>query len=103
MLVALHDDAPAVFPPIVTEPLPWLAPKLDPVIVTELPDVELGDTLAMLGAGKTLKATPLLAIPLALTTTLPVVAPLGTDVIILVSLQLQGTAATPLNVTVPVP
>jgi hypothetical protein len=49
--------------------------------------------------------TPLLAIPPAVTTTLPVVAPAGTGVTMLVSLQFAGVgaAATPLNVIVLLP
>ena len=46
---------------------------------------------------------PLLAKPATVTTTFPVVAPLGTGTAMLVALQLVGTAATPLNVTVPLP
>src|SRR5579863_3171064 len=48
----------------------------------------------------TVKPTALLARPLAVTTTLPVVAPLGTGTTRLVSLQLVGVARVPLNVTV---
>src|SRR5438045_41987 len=54
-----------------------------------------------LGAEPTVKLTPLLAIPPTVTTTLPVVAPAGTDVTILVALQLVVVAAVPLNATVP--
>jgi hypothetical protein len=50
----------------------------------------------------TVKATPLLATPFTVTTTFPVVAPVGTDVAMLVALQLVVVAAAPLNVTVPV-
>jgi len=53
--------------------------------------------------GVTVKAVPLLAKPPTVTTTGPVVAPLGTVATMLVALQLEGTAATPLNVTVLVP
>jgi hypothetical protein len=56
----------------------------------------------MLGGGRvTVKVTPLLAVPPTVTTTLPVVAPAGTAM--LVVLQLVGVAAVPLNVTVLVP
>jgi hypothetical protein len=48
----------------------------------------------------TVKVTPLLATPPTVTTTLPVVAPLGTGATILVALQLVGTAVAPLNLTV---
>ena len=50
-----------------------------------------------------MKATPLLAIPPTVTTTLPVVAPTGTGTAILVELQLVGVAVVPLTVTVLVP
>ena len=67
-----------------------------------IPDVGL--RLVMLGAGTvTVKLTPLLATPPTVTTTFPVVAPLGTGATILVALQLVGVAAVPLNVTVLVP
>jgi len=49
------------------------------------------------------KLTPLLATPPTLTTTFPVVAPVGTVVAMLVVLQLVTAAAVPLNVTVLVP
>jgi hypothetical protein len=45
----------------------------------------------------------LLAAPLTVTTTLPVVAPLGTGAAMLVALQPVGVVAMPLNETVLVP
>jgi len=51
----------------------------------------------------TVKLAPLLATPPTVTTTLPVVAPLGTGTTILGSLQLVGVAGVPLKVTVLVP
>lgn len=74
-------------------------------MVTEVPTgPDVGDTLLMLGAGiVTVKETPLLAWPLTVTTTLPVVAPFGTGTTMDVALQLVGVAAVPLNVTVLVP
>jgi len=51
----------------------------------------------------TVKLTPLLATPLTVTTTFPVVAPAGTGTVMLVALQLVGVPAVPLNVTVLVP
>ena len=58
----------------------------------------------MLGAVVfTVKFTPLLANPPTVTTTLPVVAPLGTGVIMVVAFQLVGDAVVPLNVTVLLP
>jgi len=72
------------------------------VIVTVLPTgAEVGERLVMLG--ETTKGTPLLAKPRAPTTTLPGVAPEGTGTAMLVSLQLVGPAAVPLNVIVLVP
>src|SRR5712664_580936 len=53
--------------------------------------------------GVTVKFTPLLATPPTVTTTLPVVAPLGTGTTMLGSLQLVGVAGVPLNVTVLLP
>jgi hypothetical protein len=49
------------------------------------------------------KFTLLLANPTAVTTTLPVVAPVGTGAAMLVALQNVGVVAMPLNVTVLVP
>jgi len=51
----------------------------------------------------TVKLTPLLTCPPTLTTTFPVVAPLGTGATSLVLLQLVGVAAVPLNLTALVP
>jgi len=51
----------------------------------------------------TVKITPLLGTPPTVTTTFPVVAPAGTEVTMLVALQLVTVAAVPLNVTVLVP
>lgn len=65
---------------------------------------EVGFRVEMLGPGEvTVKGTPLLATVPTVTTTLPVVAPLGTGTVILVSLQFVGVPAIPLNVTVPEP
>jgi hypothetical protein len=50
-----------------------------------------------------MKFTPALATPETVTTTLPVVAPLGTGATMLVEPQLVGVAVVPLNFTVLVP
>ncbi len=50
--------------------------------------------------GAAVKVSPLLACPLVVTTTSPVVAPTGTMTVMLVALQLVIDAAVPLNVTV---
>jgi hypothetical protein len=59
--------------------VPCVVPKLVPVIVTEVFTApEVTDRFVIYGA--TINGTPLLATPAAVTTTLPVVAPVGTDV-----------------------
>jgi hypothetical protein len=94
----------AVVPLKDTNPVPCVEPKLVPVMVTAVPTApEVTDSLVMLGAATTVNFTPLLATPLVLTTTLPVVAPVGTVVTIEVALQLDTVASVPLNVTVLVP
>jgi hypothetical protein len=57
----------------------------------------------MLGVGSTVKLTPLLATPFTVTTTLPVVAPVGTGTLIVALAQLVGVPTVPLNVTVLMP
>ena len=105
MLVALQLAMLLAKTPLkVRKLLPWVAPKLAPVMVTEVPTVpELGLRLVIVGGSVTVKATPLLARPLTVTTTLPVVAPAGTGTRMLVLPQLAGVAAVPLNVTVLAP
>jgi hypothetical protein len=80
-------------------------PKLVPVIVTAVPTgPDVGFRLVIEGGGAdvvTVKFTPLLATPPTVTTTFPVVAPAGTDVAMLVEVQLVVVAGVPLNVTVP--
>lgn len=72
------------------------------MIVTEAPTApEFVERLVMLGVR--VNVTPLLARPPTVTTTEPVVAPLGTGVTMLVALQLVGVATVPLKVTVLVP
>jgi hypothetical protein len=53
----------------------------------------------MFCGAKTVNATPLIATPLTVTTTLPVVAPDGTNTEIDVLVQLLTPAAVPLKVT----
>jgi hypothetical protein len=97
--------AVAIVPLNLTDPLPCVEPKFVPVMVTEAPTAPcVGDKLVMLGAATTVNATPVLYTPLARTTTLPVVAPVGTVATIDVALQLViAVAIVPLNLTVPVP
>jgi hypothetical protein len=74
------------------------------VIVTAAPTAPVViERLVMLGAATTVKFAPLLFTPLANTMTLPVVAPDGTVVAMLVALQLVTVAVVPLNLTVPLP
>ena len=96
----------AAVPLNVTAPLPWEAPKFDPAITIDDPTAPVfGVRLLMLGAGVTVKFTPLLAAPpAAVTTTLPVVAPAGTVAVMLFVVQPVIVAVAPLNVTaLPVP
>src|SRR4029077_2289618 len=84
---------------------PWLAPKLVPAIVTAVPTKPLaGARLVTVGGGAvTVNATPLLATPPTVTTTLPVVAPAGTCVLMLVADHVVGAAVMPLKVIVLAP
>src|SRR5438552_5752913 len=105
MLVAPQLVGVATVPLNFTVLVPCVAPKFAPVIVTDVPtNPDVGFRLVMLGAGTvTVKLTPLLATPPTVTTTFPVVAPVGTGTTMLVALQLVGVAAVPLNVTEVVP
>ena len=94
--------AVATTPLNVTVPVPWEAPKLVPVISTDVssgPDVGFSPLIA----GVTVKDAPLLAWLSTVTATSPVVAPAGTAAVIDVSLQLVAIAAVPLKLTVLVP
>jgi hypothetical protein len=105
MAVALQLVGVTAVPLKVTVLVPRVAPKFDPAIVTDPPtSPAAGVRLVMLGgATVTVKVGPLLTAPPTVTTTLPVVAPAGTGVTMLVALQLVGVAAVPLKVTVLVP
>src|SRR5439155_6515725 len=98
MLPALQVVGVANMPLKVTLPEPCVVPKFEPVMVTDVPTCpEGGERLLILGAGTTVKLTPLLATPpAAVTTTLPVVAPLGTEAAMLVALQFVTVACVPL-------
>jgi hypothetical protein len=101
MLVELQVGYAVAWVPLnVTVLVPRVEPKFEPVIVAEVPP---GGTykLEMLGgAPVTVKLTPLLGTPSTVTTTLPVLAPLGTEVEILPVPQPVVVAKIPLNVTV---
>jgi hypothetical protein len=103
MLVALQLVGVPGIPLNVIVLNPWLAPKFVPVIVTGVPTTpEFGLRLVMLGeeAVDTVNVTPLLAVPPTVTTTFPVIAPVGTGATMLLALQLVGVARIPLNVIV---
>jgi hypothetical protein len=79
---------------------PWLAPKLDPVMVTGVPTGPLvGLKLVVTGAETTAKETLLLVSPPVWTTTIPEVAPPGTVTTMRVGVQTVGVHAVPLRVT----
>lgn len=104
-LQAVGAMDPADTPLKVTVLVPCADPKLAPETRTNVPTGPLdGLTLVMLGGGGiTANVTPLLATPLRVTTTAPVVAAVGTVTVILVSPQFVAVAMEPLKVTVLVP
>ena len=73
--------------------------------MTEVPtEPDVGLRLVSVGATATMvKLKPLLGCPPTVTTTFPVLAPVGTGATTLVALQIVGVAIVPLNVTVLVP
>jgi hypothetical protein len=84
--------------------VPCVAPKFVPVIVTEAPTAPLvGDSDVIVAVGTTVNVMPLLVTPPTVTTTVPVVAPVGTGVTMFVADHDVGVAANPLKVTVLVP
>jgi len=99
ILVAFQIAGVAATPLNVTVLVPWTAPNEVPKIVTKVPaDPDVGVIPVI--AGTTVKVIPMLLPPMVDTTTGPVVAPVGTCVVILVALQLLGIEDAPLNVTV---
>ena len=83
MLVPVQFVGVAAVPLKVTELVPCDEPRFAPVIVTPSPTApDVGLRLVMLGVdGITVKLTRLLASPPTVTSTLPVIAPLGTGAI----------------------
>ena len=103
MLVALQTLAAAAAVPLkVTVLVPCGVPKLVPVMVIDAPTApEVRLRLVMVGGRTIVNGNPLLATPNTVTTTLPVVAPAGTNTVMLVALQALAAAAVfPLKVTV---
>jgi hypothetical protein len=100
MLVLLQLTTAAVTPLKLTVLVPCAAPKLLPWTTTLLPlTPQAGDNPLTTGTG--VNPIPLLATPFTVTTTGPAVAPLGTWLLMLLSVHPVVTAAWPLNVTVP--
>jgi hypothetical protein len=84
--------------------VPCVAPKFAPVMVTAVPTgPDVGLRALIDGGTVTVKGRPLLTRPPTVTTTFPVVAPVGTGTVRLVELQLLGVASVPLKATVLVP
>ena len=99
MLVAAQEEIVADVPLNLT--VPCVVPKFVPVMVTEAPTAPLGGLrFEIVGVGSTVNDTPLLALFETVTTTLPVVAPVGIVTTMLVELQLVAVAVVPLNLTV---
>ena len=106
MELALQLVGVAAVPLNRTVLVPRVAPKFDPVIVTDAPiTLDVGERLEMVGpwAEVTVKPTKLLATLFTVTTTDPLVAPPGTGATMLLAVQLLGAAAVPLNVMLLVP
>src|SRR4051812_36978177 len=94
----------ALVPLKVTVLVPFVAPKLAPAIVTDVPTGPLaGVSDVSDGATVTVYVNALLARPPTVTTTFPVVAPAGTGTTMLLADQVVGVAFVPLKVTVLVP
>ena len=93
-------------PPLGTTVMVEVVELMDPAAPAVVVTVVLVAVNVKVPPELTVKSTPLLAVPPRVTTTLPVVAPVGTGTRILVALQfaaLVGFVAVPLNVTVLVP
>ena len=102
MLVALQLVGVAVVPLNVTVLPPCVAPDVVPLIVIDVATAPgLGERLFIFGF--TVKVTLLLAEPLTVTTTGPVVAEAGTGAITLLAPHEVGVAVTPLNFNVLLP
>jgi len=86
----------------VIPPVPCDGPNPAPLILTTDPTAPLEGRSTLI-EGRTVKKTPLLWTPPAVTVTLPLVAMNGTLAEMLVSLQEFTVAVTPLNFTFPLP
>jgi hypothetical protein len=96
-LVGVAVDAPGK---LTEPPIPCVAPKLVPVIVTDVPAVVgLGDMLVMTGTIDN-EVTEVAVLPATVTLIAPEVVPVGTGATIDVALQLVGVAGVPLKFSV---
>lgn len=103
MVVLLQELAVASIPLNVTVEEPWVAPNPVPLIVMVVPTIAtFGETelIAGMAGPVTVKFTPFDALLDTVTTTFPVVAPVGTEQITCVDDQDVQVAVVPLNVTV---
>jgi hypothetical protein len=101
IFVAVQEVSVAALPLNVTALVPCVGPKFAPTIVIEAPTrPDVADKLLIFGVGRTVNENPLLATLLTVTTTFPVVAPVGTVTAMDVALQLVVVAVVPLNLTV---
>src|SRR5579864_1127062 len=91
----------AGWPLNVTTPAPCVDPKPLPEMMTEAPGDPLVADKPVITGAITVNATPLLCKPPAVTTTLPLAAPLGTVAVMLVSDHPEVEAVCPFKVTVP--
>ena len=101
----IKPDTESNVKPVGNPTAPKLVGELVAVIWYEkaVPIVPLAMSLLVItgiGPAVIVKFTPLPDTPPTITTTFPVVAPLGTATVMLVALQLVGVPAVPLNVTV---
>ena len=106
MLVLLQFDARVWTPLNVTKLciVPTVGPKFVPVMMTLVPmGPEEGEIVVMAGGGVTVKSMALLGTLFTVTTTLPVVAPVGTVTLIIRSDQLVTVKGDPFKVAVLTP
>jgi hypothetical protein len=79
--------------------IPGIEPKFVPEIVKGVPEAPLAGLRLLIAGAGTVNATPLLLTPEAVTTTLPLVAPIGTFVAIVDAEKLETVPDIPLNLT----
>src|SRR3954447_5860375 len=102
--VSLQLTTTAATPPIITNPEPCTAPKLEPVILTRAPITALaGVMLLITGGWIAVKFNALLGVLFTVTTTLPVAELPGTRTTISLGDQLKTVQDKALNVTVLLP